>query len=164
RVRTNDTIYLQLRCYLLKKAFEAGSFIKPEDNNRQTGIFEAKESQDERLLRLRQVALVRLFDEINLHPSTVNETTARHKRQGLLQAADVAEQYEQKDTSKTASPPEATDSSVPADEPEEGQELEQDQLDTLYKKAQSFDFNTPEAQPAETFVMELRKYQKQALH
>lgn len=58
RIRTNDTVYLQLRCYLLRSAFEAGNFIKPSENNRETGIFEAKESSDERDLRLRQVALV----------------------------------------------------------------------------------------------------------
>ena len=50
------------------------------------------------------------------------------------------------------------------EEAEEGEELEQDQLDTLYKKAQSFDFDTPEAEPASTFVLTLRKYQKQALY
>lgn len=42
--------------------------------------------------------------------------------------------------------------------------MEQDQLDTLYRKAQSFDFNAPEAEPADTFAMDLRPYQKQALH
>jgi DNA repair protein RAD5 len=42
--------------------------------------------------------------------------------------------------------------------------LEQDQLDALYKKAQTFDFNTPEAEPPDTFAMILRPYQKQALH
>lgn len=31
-------------------------------------------------------------------------------------------------------------------------------------KAQSFDFDSPEAEPADTFVMDLRRYQKQALH
>ena len=41
--------------------------------------------------------------------------------------------------------------------------LEQDQLDSLYKKAQSFDFNTPTMEPASSFRMDLRKYQKQAL-
>ena len=55
-------------------------------------------------------------------------------------------------------------SSPPSDENEDGEELEQDQLDALYKKAQSFDFTTPEAEPADTFAMTLRPYQKQALH
>lgn len=164
RIRTNDTVYLQLRCFLLKSAFEANNFIKPQENNRETGIFEAKETNDERDLRLRQIALVKLFSEINLHPSKVNETTAKHKREGILQAAEVAEQYDQQDTKKSKDAQENGGSSPPSEENEEGEELEQDQLDSLYRKAQSFDFNTPEAQPADTFRMDLRKYQRQALH
>lgn len=165
RIRINDTIYLQLRCSLLRRAFEAGGFVKPSDNNRTTGIFEEKETSEEKDLRLRQVALVKLFDEINLHPTSINETTARHKRQGLLQAAEVAEQYD-KDGESNKQKPAGDGGSSPtaADEAEDGKELEQDQLDTLYKKAQSFDFNTPAAEPPSTFTMDLRRYQKQALH
>jgi len=163
RVRVNDTIFLQLRCYLLRRTFDARNFIRPQENNRQTGIFEAKESQEERDLRLRQVGLVKLFSEINLHPTTVNETTARHKREGILQAAEVAEKYDS-DGNKSKPTQENGGSSPPSEDNEDGKELEQDQLDSLYKKAQSFDFDTPELQPADTFVMDLRKYQKQALH
>ena len=164
RIRVNDTIELQLRCALLRRAFEASSFVKPQDNNRTTGIFEERETSEEKDLRLRQVALVKLFDEIKLHPRTVNDTTAKHKRQGILQAAEIAEQYEKdKETKKPADT--QGGSATPADEEqEEGRELEQDQLDSLYKKAQSFDFDTPTREPADTFIMNLRKYQKQALH
>ncbi|KAL9073522.1 MAG: hypothetical protein Q9157_004727 [Trypethelium eluteriae] len=164
RIRTNDTIYLQLRCYALKNAFEAGGLIKPLDKNRQTGLYEARETEDERNLRLRQVALVKLFDEINLHPTRVNETTERHKRQGLLQSAETDEHKEQQNQQGSGQSPNHGESSPPSEEAEEGAQLEQDQLDTLYKKAQSFDFNTPEREPAETFAMDLRKYQRQALH
>ena len=167
RVRVNDTIYLQLRCSLLRRAFEAGGFVKPENNNRTTGIFEEKETSEEKDLRLRQVALVKLFDEINLHPATVNETTAKHKREGILQAAEIAEQYDKEaedKKSKTTSDGSSSPTAPEGDEAEDGKELEQDQLDTLYKKAQSFDFDTPTKEPADTFVMDLRKYQKQALH
>ncbi|KKA22777.1 DNA excision repair protein (Rad5) [Rasamsonia emersonii CBS 393.64] len=159
RIRVNDTIYLQLRCYLLKDAFHPDNF-KSLDDNRSTGLFEQQESLEERELRLRQVALVKLFDEINLLPTSTNETTVKHKKEGLLRAAEMAEQYDKnkKDNHKDTNEP--GDSS----QEEESAELEEDQLDTLYKKAQSFDFSTPEAQPAETFVMNLRKYQKQALH
>lgn len=164
RVRVNDTIELQLRCSLLKKAFEASGFQKPSDNNRTTGIFEEKETSEEKDLRLRQVALVKLFEEINLHPCTINDTTAKHKRQGILQAAEIAEQYDkEKESRKSSSAPEGS-STPPDEEAEEGKELEQDQLDSLYKKAQTFDFDTPTREPADTFVMNLRKYQKQALH
>ena len=41
RIRTSDTIYLQLRCYLLKSAFYKRKFVK-SDSNRETGIFEAE--------------------------------------------------------------------------------------------------------------------------
>uniref|UniRef100_A0A093V2A7 DNA repair protein rad5 n=1 Tax=Talaromyces marneffei PM1 TaxID=1077442 RepID=A0A093V2A7_TALMA len=120
-------------------------------------LFEQKESTEERDLRIRQIALVRLFDEIGLLPISTNETTAKHKKEGLLRAAEMAEQYD-KNKDK---PREATDLEDSPDE--ETAELEEDHLDTLYQKAQSFDFNTPEAQPAETFALNLRKYQKQAL-
>ena len=164
RVRVNDTIELQLRCFLLRTAFEASGFKKPEDNNRTTGIFEEKETSEEKDLRLRQVSLVKLFDEINLHPTTVNDTTAKHKRQGILQAAEIAEQYEKDSDTKKSKLSQDESSTPPDEEAEDGKELEQDQLDSLYKKAQSFDFDTPVREPANTFTMDLRKYQKQALH
>ncbi|RMZ84700.1 hypothetical protein DV737_g965, partial [Chaetothyriales sp. CBS 132003] len=149
-VRTNETVYLQLRAYMLRTAFEAHAFVRPEDGNRAISIFGEKESLEEKDLRLRQVALVKLFDEVNLHPTTANATTAKHKKQGLLRAAEMAEQY---DKDKASS-----------EEEDDGMELEEDQLDALYQKAQSFDLDTPEAEPASSFVLKLRKYQKQALH
>lgn len=157
RIRVNDTIYLQLRCYLRLEAFQPRPLSRLADDNRSTGLFEEKESLEEKNLRLRQVALVKLFDEINLEPTSINEMTSKHKKEGLLRAAEMAEQY---DKSKKDSAKDSPDTS----EEEEAQELEEDQLDTLYKKAQTFDFNMPEAEPPSTFAMDLRKYQKQALH
>ncbi|KAH8688588.1 SNF2 family N-terminal domain-containing protein, partial [Talaromyces proteolyticus] len=109
--------------------------------------------------RLRQIALIKVFDEIGLLPTSTTETTAKHKKDGLLRAAEISEVHEK----KKDKPREATEMEDSSPD-EESAELEEDHLDTLYKKAQSFDFNTPEAQPAETFAMNLRKYQKQALH
>ncbi len=160
RMRTNDTVFLQLRCSLLKSAFFSRGFQNAD--NRATGRFEDAESSEERALRLRQVALVRLFQEINLLPTRGNAAAATQQRQGLLHAAEMAESKE-KDTAKRLAQDSAAPSS-PSDDNDDGHELEQDQLDTLYKKAQSFDFNTPEAEPADTFALTLRPYQKQSLH
>lgn len=160
RIRTNDTIFLQLRCSVLKTAFNHRFKLA---DNRSTGLFEEKETSEEKGLRLRQVALVRLFEEVSLLPSRTSETTTKHKRKGLLQAAEVAEQYE-KEGGKKDKQGANGGSSPPSEEEEDGKELEQDQLDALYKKAQSFDFDAPETEPAETFAMDLRRYQKQALH
>ena len=157
RIRTNDTIFLQLRCSLLKSAFENFAF-KPADDNRTTGIFEEKETTQEKELRLRQIALVKLFEEISLLPSRSSEALTKEARQSLIKVGDEAE-----DVSK-AKASEAEGSSRPSDEAEDGKELEQDQLDTLYKKVKSLNFNAPEADPPDTFAMQLRPYQKQALH
>jgi DNA repair protein RAD5 len=160
RLRVNDTVFLQLRCHLLRSAFQNDKSSLSE--NRKTGLYEANETTEERDLRLRQVALVRLFQEINLLPSKRNEIAAKHDRQGLLDAAEAAEKKE-KEAPKLGGKDDHSESSSP-DSAEEGEELEQDQLDALYRKAQSFDFNTPEAEPASTFAMTLRPYQKQSLH
>ncbi|KAK3905486.1 DNA repair protein rad5 [Staphylotrichum tortipilum] len=160
RMRTNDTVFLQLRCSLLKSAFFSPGFQNAD--NRATGRFEEAESSEEKVLRLRQVALVRLFQEINLLPTRGNAAAATQQRQGLLHAAEIAESMERDKAKHLAQ--DSTAPSSPLDDNDEGHELEQDQLDTLYKKAQSFDFNTPEAEPADTFALTLRPYQKQSLH
>ncbi|KAJ5178997.1 DNA repair protein rad5 [Penicillium capsulatum] len=161
RVRINDTIYLQLRAFLRKEAFESMSFAAlASDDNRSTGLFEEKESTEERNLRLRQVALVKLFHEIGLQPTSINPTTEKHKRDGLLRAAEMAEQVDGPKKEKPKGNKDPNDSSSE----EDTQELEEDQLDTLYRKAQSFDFNMPEATPAPSFILNLRKYQRQALY
>ncbi|MCJ1446170.1 MAG: DNA helicase rad5 [Stictis urceolatum] len=161
-LRVNDTLYIQLRSFLLRRTFDSSGFIKPQDNNRATGVFEEKETTEEQSLRLRQVALVKLFGEINLLPSSKSDMGEQHKRERILQAAEQAEQSTPPDKKPKADSGSST--STADEEEEDGKELEQDQLDSLYKKAQSFDFNTPEREPADTFAMTLRKYQKQALH
>lgn len=160
RLRVNDTVYLQLRCYLLKDAFQPQFLKVSPDDNRVAGLFEETESEEEKNLRLRQVALVKLFDEIGLKPTSTNEITSKHKNEGILRAAEMAEQYDRVKKEKYKAVKNTNDSS----EEDESQELEEDQLDTIYKKAQSFDYNTPETEPAPTFTLKLRKYQKQALH
>lgn len=162
RVRVNDTIYLQLRVFLRKEAFQHAAFAAlNKDDNRSTGLFEEKENTEEKNLRLRQVSLVKLFHEINLQPTSTNPTTEKHKRDGILRAAEIAEQYDS--TKKAANPKSAKDPDNSSDE-NDTEELEEDQLDTLYQKAQSFDFNMPGADPASSFKLDLRKYQQQALH
>ncbi|CAM1509853.1 Fc.00g001880.m01.CDS01 [Cosmosporella sp. VM-42] len=157
RLRTNDTVFLQLRCFLLSSAFFSRGFQLADD--RSDRFFDQSETADEKELRQRQIALVKLFQEVNLQPTMTN-AASKDGRKGLLQAAELDEQ-KQKDQKKTANSKEQGSSESEA---EEGEELEQDQLDALYRKAQSFDFSTPEAEPVDSFAMTLRPYQKQALH
>ncbi|KAL1976584.1 hypothetical protein VTN31DRAFT_2866 [Thermomyces dupontii] len=159
RLKVNDTIYLQLKCFILRDAFFPEPF-RNLDEDRAAGLFDQTETSEERDLRLRQVALVKLFKEINLQPTVSNTANLGNKNDGLLKSAEMAEQAEKNKKEKSKETTALEDGTSD----EEVGELEEDQLDTLYKKAQSFDFNTPEAEPAETFRMNLRKYQKQALH
>ncbi|KAG5979378.1 DNA helicase rad5 [Claviceps digitariae] len=162
KLRTNDTVFLQLRCSLLKSAFDSRNLKQVEE--RSTTAFGQTESTDEKELRLRQVALVRLFQEINLQP--VKASAAANDgngRKSLLQAAEMEEQ-KQREAKKGAQSAKESETPSNSSDTEEGEELEQDQLDALYKKAQCFDFDTPEAEPADSFAMTLRPYQKQSLH
>ncbi|KAM0342983.1 hypothetical protein ACHAPU_009013 [Fusarium lateritium] len=164
RLRTNETVFLQLRCSLLNSAFFSRSFQLADD--RSAAIFEQNETADEKTLRLRQVALARLFQEVNLQPTLTN-SAAKDGRKGLLKAAEQDEQKHieaKKANANGKTNVNVKETGSQSSDTEEGEELEQDQLDALYKKAQSFDFNTPEAEPADTFNMTLRTYQKQALH
>ncbi|KAI0969357.1 DNA repair protein rad-5 [Xylaria arbuscula] len=157
RLRTNDTVFLQLRCFLKMSVFQGTGFELLD--NRSTRFYEEKESAEERNLRLRQVGIVKLFQEINLAPSKSNTASPQNARQGLLDAAEQAEKKSKLHQSGNRDTPGSQ-----SDDAEEGEELEQGQLDALYRKAQSFDFNTPEAEPADTFAMSLRPYQKQSLY
>lgn len=99
RLRTNDTIFLQLKCFILRDAFLNGGFQLTA--NRHTGLFEEQESAEERDLRLRQVALVKLFQEINLMPTRSSVASEKHKRTGLLQAAEAADSKQDRSTPKS---------------------------------------------------------------
>lgn len=160
RVRINDTIYIQLKCYLLKDALRESSTAGLEEDTGAPRIFEQQETAEEKALRLRQVALVTLFDEIGLVPTSTNELAAKHKKEGMLRAAEIAEQHAK--VGQSSSTQQNNDDG--STDNEEGEELDEDQLDSLYKKAQDFDFSMEEATPAENFSLNLRNYQKQGLH
>ncbi|KAI5292402.1 DNA helicase rad5, partial [Ascosphaera acerosa] len=154
RLTVNETIYLQLKCFLLDTAFKPPQLHLANERNG-ARFFETAETPEEKLLRQRQIALIKLFIEMNIEPTSVDRAAAERKKEDLLRAAQMA------DTSPrlNGQSPNGT-----AEEEEGSGSLEQDQLDALYSKAQAFDFNTPEAEPSQDFALELRKYQKQALH
>lgn len=133
RIRTNDTIHLQLRCFLLPSAFDARK-LRPVNDNRITDLFAAAETEDEKALRLRQIALVKILEETNLHPVRTNEITEKHKRTGLLQAAEMAVALDNMKEGSGAPDKDATPSNTEGAEDNDGKELEQDQLDALYRK------------------------------
>ena len=122
-LRTNDTVLLQLRVYMLRSAFERRA---PAPDRGSRDIFGQRENVDEKEIRTRQIALVKLLTEIGLEPVRGNSVDERNKRDKILQAAEMVEM----ESGKVVL--EREPSSTSQDEAEEGKELEQDQLDALY--------------------------------
>lgn len=161
-VRTGDSIYLELQCYIKRSAFNRIDSIGGE----RPSTWEVKETGDEKTLRLRRVAILKLFEYTDLLPENSGDANAKEQRAKLLEAAEGSSE-----PSPTQTPDSAPRSSSPIPDSgegeeveDEGKEVEQDQLDALYKKAQTFDFDMEMKEPSATFAMQLRDYQKQALN
>ncbi|KAL0951755.1 hypothetical protein HGRIS_008427 [Hohenbuehelia grisea] len=148
---------ISLSAYLLPAAFKHPS--TSSETKSSTAMFdEGQETTDERTLRERKASLLRLFDEINLKPQ---KTSTMKVPNGS--GKGKAPQTSVKATNK----PKKTKTEIVGDgeevEVEEGEELSTNDIDMIYKKAQQNDQTMGEMEPAESFTLTLRGYQKQAL-
>ncbi|KAK9475181.1 SNF2 family N-terminal domain-containing protein [Dipodascopsis tothii] len=134
RLRMGDTFYVQLDCFLRRQTFG-------DHGTTAAGVV------DER----RRDALVRLFAAVGLKPTRTNDTVAAHKQDGKLDVTDAAEHFD------VAAPADSDDGD------DAGAVVDDDQLDALYSKAQTYDADMPEVEPPHTFKLTLRPYQKQGL-
>jgi DNA repair protein RAD5 len=150
RIRTGDNIVIQLRCFLLRKAFEP----LRAPNEERPAAWEVSETEEERALKLRRLALIQLFTAIGLDPVRSNARQLA-KREQLLAAAQIPDPPAPKMA--------RTGSSQSTGSQEEEGDVADDTLNMLYKKAQMYDPDMPSMDPPASFKFELRKYQKQAL-
>ena len=111
--------------------------------------WEVSETDEERGLKLRRLALLQLFNAIGLHP--LRSSASSRSREALIQAVQLPDKMAR------------SSSQSGTEEEEEGEEVAEDTLNALYKKAQRYDPDMPTMDPPDTFKFELRKYQKQAL-
>lgn len=173
-------LLLDIRAYLLRNAFAASpdgelSFGNRASEDVPASVWgsETAESEDEKRLRERKMSLVRLFRACTLRPSKSNAILNGHRSTENLDADAMMEQYggasevlESKKTVLKASPApgqQPTDSRSSTPEADDGTELTDNQLDSVYNRAQLHDSGLPEIEPAEGFALTLRPYQKQAL-
>lgn len=153
RIRTGDNILIQLRCYLLPKAFKPIT----ASNEDRPGVWEVSETEEEKAFKLRRIGLLQLFNTIGLEPlrtSTMTRQTTNAREQ-LIMAAQIPD-LKSFGMSRTSS-------SQSSQASEDDGEVAEDTLNLLYKKAQMYDPDMPIMDPPDTFKFELRKYQKQAL-
>jgi len=150
RIRTGDNILLQLRCYM-----KASGFKPLESLNQDTKPqpFNIGETAEEKTLKLRRLALLQLFEKTGMAPCRNHELSRGNQRDKLLKTAQSS--VDEIEVSKPSN------DSSDADEEDDKTTLKDNQLDSLYKKAQMFDINMAQREPANTFAFELRPYQKQ---
>ena len=139
RARTGSNVDLQISCYIKRSAFQTKSTPS-------SGIVmqETQETSEERMLKMRRFSLLKLLDLIGLAPVGSS----------ALKEAEITQD----------APTNKADKSSSDEEAEDGAELQADQLDSLYSKAQTFDHNMAMMEPADTFEFTLKPYQKQALN
>ncbi|CAE6386859.1 unnamed protein product [Rhizoctonia solani] len=180
---TGDNFKISLKAYLKASAFRPlpmGS--KPVTNKtlekhlnttkKASLFFEGAETAEEQALRERKVSLVTLFNEVGLRPKRSGFSDfankggkSTSKKPGRTKSADVGDSKQGSGVEKKkAKTTETIGEGEEAEEAElEGEELNNNQLGDIYEKAQRGDKQLAFMDPADSFALTLRPYQKQAL-
>ncbi|KAI0784921.1 SNF2 family N-terminal domain-containing protein [Abortiporus biennis] len=154
-------IIVSLSVYIKAAAFKPLS-VSVEDLTK-TIFNEGQETASEQLLRERKGSLVQLFNAIDLRPHRGTEKVNR--RQGKLDQQDL-EALTQQPRTKASKKPAKTEIVGDGEEVEveaDAQDLSENEINLIYKKAQQNDVSINEMEPNENFTLTLRPYQKQAL-
>ncbi|KZO93169.1 hypothetical protein CALVIDRAFT_486163 [Calocera viscosa TUFC12733] len=155
RLSVGAEIVLQLRVSLTAAAFKRRPLPQEVSEEGKTfGWGEGKETDDEKDMKARKGGIVELFMLCELKPKS-KPTAASWKEED----EDISKNKIAKKEKKTETV-EETGEEIEM----EGEELSDGELKVIYKKAQSTDRKLPFMEPAKTFSLELRPYQKQALH
>lgn len=156
RVRTGDSILLSIKAYLSSAAFAKPDITVVDDHNQ---IFnEGSETATEKNLRERRSSILRLFELVGLKARV---------EASKLEVDQPKDKKDQPPKSKKPPKKEIIGEGEDAEEVEvdDYEEVLQDaDLEMIYKKAQKHDKDMREMEPAESFVLTLRPYQKQALN
>ncbi|KAI0347968.1 hypothetical protein BDW22DRAFT_1319252 [Trametopsis cervina] len=153
-------LIISLSVYLKRAAFESPN----HSEHKQPGhLFnEGQETEAEQMLRQRKAAITHLFKVLDLRPTkrgtTFQGQSLTKDDLTLLTKDDVKLTKGQKNKTEIVGDGEEVEVEVDAEE------LSENQLNLIYKKAQKNDTSMSEMNPAETFSLTLRGYQKQALH
>ncbi|KAF8512694.1 SNF2 family N-terminal domain-containing protein [Gautieria morchelliformis] len=159
-LQTGAEMLLQLRVYVLAEAFQKHQISSSSDDPRSM-FNEGQETLDEQSLRERKASLQQLFKAIDLTPRRPNAFLRDSSSNvNVLETVPVGRIDKRKEKVGLNAMEEAED---PEEDGDDAELLSEGQLDMIYKKAQKNDRTMPEMDPAETFTLNLRPYQKQAL-
>ncbi|KAH7922804.1 hypothetical protein BV22DRAFT_1016617 [Leucogyrophana mollusca] len=157
-------LIVSLSVYVRPSAFKPPSTSAEEESSKV--IFsQGQETHDEQALRERKTALLCLFDAVGLRPRCGAQVSADGNSPGD-ESSDIAKQATQRPVGATKEGKKPKTEIVgdgEVIEVEDGEELSDNELDMIYKKAQRNDLGMGEMDPPDTFALTLRGYQKQAL-
>ncbi|PBK76887.1 hypothetical protein ARMSODRAFT_874937 [Armillaria solidipes] len=155
RLSTGASLIVTIDVYMLPAAFVPVGRATSEDRSK-LHFSEGSETQGELELRERKSAILKMFDVLGLKPQA--EAIQRGgKQEGELHQNAPMQPGKQKVKAKE----------IVGDgeeiEVEEEESLSKNDLDMIYEKSQQGDRTMGEMEPADTFNLSLRGYQKQAL-
>lgn len=156
KLTTGVSLIVTLHFYIVASAFTPLSTSNSDELPKLT-FNEGAETNEETSLRERKSAVVKLFEVIGLKP----QAGANFK--GKSSDGKIHEEA----LKRMAQHPTKKVKEIVGDgeeiEVEEAEELSKNDIDTIYKRAQHNDRTMSEMEPADTFNLTLRGYQKQAL-
>ncbi|KAG7099770.1 hypothetical protein E1B28_001582 [Marasmius oreades] len=155
KLNTGCELIASIDVFLLPSAFahkDSASSDKPT-------MFwgEGIETAEETALRERKNAMLKMFDVLGLRPKAGASVTG-NKEEELQQEATQIYTQSQAGKKRTETVGDGEEIEV-----EEGEELSSNDINMIYRKAQHHDRQMGTMEPAESFALQLRGYQKQAL-
>ncbi|KIM47670.1 hypothetical protein M413DRAFT_22297 [Hebeloma cylindrosporum] len=157
RLTTGVGLIVTLHIYLLASAFKPLSLSRQSDEVTQLGFNEGLETQEESGLRERKQAIVKLFDLVGLRPQAGANVKGKNAEFNITEEVPK----------KLAKRPIKKVKEIVGDgeeiEVEDTEDLSRNDIETIYTRAQQNDIKMGEMEPAESFNLTLRGYQKQAL-
>ncbi|KAF8913214.1 P-loop containing nucleoside triphosphate hydrolase protein [Gymnopilus junonius] len=158
RLTTGSSLIVTLHMYILSSAFKPFKPSNKEENTVPFALNEGLETGDERTLRERKNSIVKLFDMLGLKARAGVNT--KGKKYNAQTEEDALKRLAKRPVKKVKE--------IVGDgeeiEVDDAEELSKNDIDEIFTKAQRNDRNLAEMEPAETFSLTLRGYQKQALH
>ncbi|KAH9929764.1 SNF2 family N-terminal domain-containing protein [Fomitopsis serialis] len=158
-------LILSLSIYIKASAFRAPS-TSAEDQQKERVMFdEGKETGEEQMLRERKQALLKMFKVLDLKPRKGSDFTRKpHGKLDQMDLEMLSQRHVANEKSKPKKETELVGDGEEVEVEEEGEELSDNELDLIYKRAQQNDRQLGQMEPADTFTLTLRGYQKQALN
>ncbi|KAF8807924.1 DNA repair protein RAD5 [Phlegmacium glaucopus] len=154
KLTTGASLIVTLHIYLTEGAFKASDKLQADDTTIHFGLNEGLESEEESSLRERKNAVVKLLKVVGLKPQAGADLRASNPDAKIWEEGTLKRPVKKvKEIVGDGEEIELEDAEV----------LSDNDIDAIYQKAQHHDRSMGEMEPAHSFNLTLRGYQKQAL-